>query len=78
MPKLSRKPAKFYVKSENYLEKDPKIFHVYAELAKCNVYSAERLVTALAEAESVHENIPELMEICARVLKTADMHYGPY
>lgn len=76
--KAVKKAGEALCKIKKSFRKDPNIFHIYAELAKSHVYHAEKLLTALVKAEDVHENTPELMEICSRVLKTSNMPYGPY
>ena len=65
-------------KQKDTYQGDIKILKVYADLAEETYDTAENAIRTLAKAQDIHNNEPEWLELCVRILKTPDMHFGPY
>ena len=65
-------------KQKDAYQGDPEILEVYADLAQATYSVAEKTLKALAEARDIHNNEPEWLGLCVRILKTPEMHHGPY
>jgi len=65
-------------KQKDTYEGDPEILEIYADLASSTFNNAEHTIRDLVEAKEMHSNNKVLLRACTRVLKTPEMHWGPY